>query len=116
MSGTREQQAGAARAHRVGYTVDGVAMIETDVRFADYAEHDTSTVCEELLRRITAIRASLSSRLAIFVGVDDLILEGIDAGAVGWIAGLLVAVRRATSCLRGLPAASSPTRPVAPRR
>ncbi len=44
------------------------------------------------VRRVTAIRASLSSRLAIFVGVDDLILEGVDAGAVGWIAGLVNAL------------------------
>jgi 4-hydroxy-tetrahydrodipicolinate synthase len=40
------------------------------------------------VRRVTAIRALAASRLEILVGVDDLILEGIDAGAVGWIAGL----------------------------
>ena len=44
------------------------------------------------VRRIAAIRALLSSRLAIFVGVDDLIVEGIAAGAVGWIAGLVNAL------------------------
>jgi 4-hydroxy-tetrahydrodipicolinate synthase len=37
---------------------------------------------------VTALRALLADRLAIFVGVDDLILEGIQAGATGWIAGL----------------------------
>ena len=57
------QQAGAARAHRVGYAVDGVAMIETDVRFAGYAEHEAWTVCEELLRRITAIPGVESAAL-----------------------------------------------------
>jgi 4-hydroxy-tetrahydrodipicolinate synthase len=41
------------------------------------------------VRRITAIRGLLGDRLAIFVGVDDLIVEGIEAGAVGWIAGLV---------------------------
>jgi 4-hydroxy-tetrahydrodipicolinate synthase len=46
------------------------------------------------VRRITEIRALLNSRLAIFVGVDDLILEGIAAGAVGWIAGLVNALPR----------------------
>jgi 4-hydroxy-tetrahydrodipicolinate synthase len=40
------------------------------------------------VRRVTAIRALIKDRLAIFVGVDDAILEGIQAGAVGWIAGL----------------------------
>jgi 4-hydroxy-tetrahydrodipicolinate synthase len=40
------------------------------------------------VRRITAIRSLLGDRLALLVGVDDLILEGIQAGAEGWIAGL----------------------------
>jgi 4-hydroxy-tetrahydrodipicolinate synthase len=39
-------------------------------------------------RRITAIRSLLGDRLAVLVGVDDLILEGVQAGAEGWIAGL----------------------------
>jgi dihydrodipicolinate synthase/N-acetylneuraminate lyase len=46
------------------------------------------------VRRITAIRALMSNRLAIFVGVDDAIVEGIEAGAVGWIAGLVNAFPR----------------------
>ena len=40
------------------------------------------------VRRVTAIRALLGDRLAIFIGVDDAIVEGIAIGAVGWIAGL----------------------------
>ena len=40
------------------------------------------------VRRVTAIRALTGDRLAIFVGVDDAIVEGIEVGAVGWIAGL----------------------------
>jgi 4-hydroxy-tetrahydrodipicolinate synthase len=40
------------------------------------------------VRRVTAIRALLGSRLDVLVGVDDAIVEGIEAGAVGWIAGL----------------------------
>ena len=43
------------------------------------------------VRRITAIRALAGDRLKIFVGVDDAIVEGINAGAVGWIAGLVSA-------------------------
>jgi 4-hydroxy-tetrahydrodipicolinate synthase len=46
------------------------------------------------VRRVTGIRALLSDRLAIFVGVDDVIVEGIAAGAVGWIAGLVNALPR----------------------
>lgn len=40
-------------------------------------------------RRVTAIRALSGGRLKIFVGVDDCIVEGINAGATGWIAGLV---------------------------
>ncbi|HKX30475.1 MAG TPA: dihydrodipicolinate synthase family protein [Blastocatellia bacterium] len=39
-------------------------------------------------RRVTAIRAILGDRLAVLVGVDDAIVEGVAVGAVGWIAGL----------------------------
>ena len=46
------------------------------------------------VRRITAIRALLKDRLAIFVGMDDLMVEGVAAGAVGWIAGLVNALPR----------------------
>jgi 4-hydroxy-tetrahydrodipicolinate synthase len=41
------------------------------------------------VRRITAIRHLVGDRLAIFVGVDDIIVEALAAGAVGWIAGLV---------------------------
>ena len=46
------------------------------------------------VRRITGIRELISDRLRIFVGVDDAIVEGISAGAVGWIAGLVNAFPR----------------------
>lgn len=46
------------------------------------------------VRRVTAIRALLADRLSIFVGVDDAIVEGIAAGAVGWVAGLVNALPR----------------------
>ncbi len=44
------------------------------------------------VRRVTAIRALLGDRLAIFVGLDDAIVEGIAAGAIGWVAGLVNAL------------------------
>ncbi|MCB9881727.1 MAG: dihydrodipicolinate synthase family protein [Planctomycetes bacterium] len=46
------------------------------------------------LRRITAIRALCGERLALFAGLDDMIVEGVAAGAVGWIAGLVNAMPR----------------------
>jgi len=41
------------------------------------------------VRRITAIRHLLGDRLELLVGMDDAIVEGIAAGATGWIAGLV---------------------------
>ena len=40
------------------------------------------------IRRVTALTALAGDKLSVLVGVDDLIVEGIAAGAVGWIAGL----------------------------
>jgi 4-hydroxy-tetrahydrodipicolinate synthase len=40
------------------------------------------------VRRVTALVALAGERLKVLVGVDDLIVEGIAAGATGWIAGL----------------------------
>lgn len=44
------------------------------------------------VRRITAVRALLGERLALFVGLDDALLEGVAAGATGWVAGLVNAL------------------------
>ena len=44
------------------------------------------------IRRITLIGEELGDRLRIFVGMDDVIVEGVAAGAVGWIAGLVNAL------------------------
>jgi len=44
------------------------------------------------IRRIAAIRHRVGERLHILVGVDDLIVEGIAAGACGWVAGLVNAM------------------------
>jgi 1-pyrroline-4-hydroxy-2-carboxylate deaminase len=54
-------------------------------------EHPTLVAVKESstdVRRITGIRALLGGRLAISVGVDDELLEGVDAGASSWVAGL----------------------------
>lgn len=61
------------------------------------AEHPNLAAVKESsadLRRVTALRALLGRRLQITVGVDDLIVEGVAAGAVGWIAGLVNAFPR----------------------
>jgi 1-pyrroline-4-hydroxy-2-carboxylate deaminase len=67
----------------------------TDVRPEQLLElatgHPTLVAVKESstdVRRITAIRALMGERLAVSVGVDDEVLEGIDAGATSWVAGL----------------------------
>lgn len=39
------------------------------------------------IRRLAAIRALAGDRIELLVGIDDAIVEGIAAGATGWIAG-----------------------------
>ena len=59
------------------------------------SEHENLHAVKESsgdIRRITAIRALMGDRLAIFAGIDDLIVEAIAAGATGWIAGLVNAL------------------------
>ena len=61
------------------------------------AEHENFEAVKESstdVRRITWIRELIDERLAIFVGVDDVIVEGVLMGAVGWIAGLVNALPR----------------------
>lgn len=61
------------------------------------AEHANFVAVKESsadVRRIAAIRATMGARLHILMGVDDLIVEGVAAGATGWIAGLVNAFPR----------------------
>ena len=44
------------------------------------------------VRRIAGIRELIGDRLALCIGVDDAIVEGIAMGAIGWIAGLVNAL------------------------
>ncbi len=65
-------------------------------------EHATLVAVKESstdVRRVTAIRALVGDRLEILVGVDDGIVEGVQAGAIGWIAGLVNAFPRESVAL-----------------
>jgi 4-hydroxy-tetrahydrodipicolinate synthase len=56
------------------------------------AEHQNLQAVKESsadVRRVAAIREVLGDRLTLFVGVDDLLVEGVNAGAQGWVAGLV---------------------------
>lgn len=61
---------------------------------SDFANLEAVKESSTDVRRVTAIQVQTGERLAIFVGVDDAIVEGIQAGAVGWIAGLVNALPR----------------------
>lgn len=43
-------------------------------------------------RRVTGIKALLGDRLDVLVGMDDMVCEGVAAGAIGWVAGLVNAL------------------------
>jgi 1-pyrroline-4-hydroxy-2-carboxylate deaminase len=61
------------------------------------AEHGNLVAVKESsadVRRIAAIKSLLGTRLHILVGVDDMIVEGVAAGATGWVAGLVNAYPR----------------------
>jgi len=76
-------------AYGVDYLPEQIAELAAEhANFAAVKESSTDT------RRVTAIRALLGDRLAVCVGVDDAIVEGIAAGAVGWVAGLVNALPR----------------------
>ena len=58
-------------------------------------EHENLAAVKESstdVRRITRIKELTGDRLEVSVGVDDAIVEGIAAGAVGWVAGLVNAL------------------------
>ena len=66
------------------------------------AEHENFAAVKESstdVRRVTWIRALVGDRLDISIGVDDAIVEGIAAGAVGWVAGLVNALPRESVAL-----------------
>jgi 4-hydroxy-tetrahydrodipicolinate synthase len=44
------------------------------------------------VRRVTALRAELGDRLALFAGLDDMVVECALMGAEGWVAGLVNAL------------------------
>jgi 4-hydroxy-tetrahydrodipicolinate synthase len=54
------------------------------------AEHKNLQAVKESsgdARRVTAVKALCGDRIAVFAGLDDMILEAIAVGATGWIAG-----------------------------
>jgi 4-hydroxy-tetrahydrodipicolinate synthase len=64
----------------------------TPPMFADLADEPTLVAIKESSenpRRITDLKNACGDRYLLFCGVDDLILESVMLGAVGWVAGLV---------------------------
>jgi 4-hydroxy-tetrahydrodipicolinate synthase len=78
----------------VAYAVD-----ITPQMFAELADEPNFVAMKESsgdVRRISDIINLVGDRYAIFTGVDDLALESLMLGAIGWVAGLVCAFPRET--------------------
>jgi 4-hydroxy-tetrahydrodipicolinate synthase len=69
------------------------AALASNPKFVAIKESSANT------RRVPEIRRRTGERYAIFCGVDDLAFECFSLGAVGWVAGLVVAFPRETVAL-----------------
>ncbi len=72
-------------AYRVDVTNDMLLELSEDKRFVAVKESSDD------LRRTTSAVTLLKGKMAVFTGVDNLAFEALAVGAVGWIAGLVVA-------------------------
>lgn len=77
-------------AYRVDVTTDLLEELADDKRFVAVKESSDD------IRRTTEILSRLGERYAVLTGVDNLAYEALGAGAVGWVAGLVVAFPKET--------------------
>ena len=71
-------------AYKTDFVPEQIAELARDYESLEAVKESTTDV-----RRVMAIRALVGARLKVLMGVDDAIVEGLRAGAVGWIAGLV---------------------------
>ncbi|MES2016210.1 MAG: dihydrodipicolinate synthase family protein [Pseudomonadota bacterium] len=72
-------------AYRVDVTTDMLEELADDARFVAVKESSDD------IRRSTEIINRLGTRYDLFTGVDNLAFEALAVGAVGWVAGLVLA-------------------------
>ncbi|WP_048645370.1 dihydrodipicolinate synthase family protein [Nitratireductor soli] len=77
-------------AYRVDVTIDIMEKLAGDKRFVAVKESSDD------IRRTTELLSHFGDRFDVFTGVDNLALEALAMGAVGWVAGLVVAFPRET--------------------
>jgi 4-hydroxy-tetrahydrodipicolinate synthase len=74
----------------------------TPAQFAELADIPNLVAIKESsenCRRITDLKNIVGDRYLLFCGVDDLVLESVLLGAVGWVSGLVNAFPRETRLL-----------------
>jgi 4-hydroxy-tetrahydrodipicolinate synthase len=81
----------------VSYGID--ITPEMFARLADESRFVAIKESSDDVRRITDIMNLVGDRYGIFTGVDDIALESLVLGAVGWVAGLVCAFPRETVAL-----------------
>ncbi|WP_428032924.1 dihydrodipicolinate synthase family protein [Ancylobacter sp.] len=72
-------------AYRVDVTIEIMAELAKDSRFVAVKESSDD------IRRTVELQNAFGDRYDIFTGVDNLAFEALALGAVGWVAGLVVA-------------------------
>lgn len=77
-------------AYRVDVTVEMLEELADDARFVAVKESSDD------IRRSTDIINRLGTRYDLFTGVDNLAFEALAVGAVGWVAGLVLAFPKET--------------------
>lgn len=77
-------------AYRVDVTVDVMAELADEPLFVAVKESSDD------IRRSTEILNAFGDRFDLFTGVDNLAFEALAVGAVGWVAGLVVAFPKET--------------------
>ncbi|MEQ8295208.1 MAG: dihydrodipicolinate synthase family protein [Nitratireductor sp.] len=75
-------------AYRVDVTVPVMQELAEDERFVAVKESSDD------IRRSTEIINAFGNRFDLFTGVDNLVFEALAVGAVGWVAGIVVAFPR----------------------
>jgi 1-pyrroline-4-hydroxy-2-carboxylate deaminase len=71
-------------AYKTDFTPDLIAELATEHRNLQAVKESSTDA-----RRISGIRAVIGNKLALGVGVDDCLVEGVAMGAQFWIAGLV---------------------------
>ena len=77
----------------------------TPAMFADLADEPRFVAIKESsenVRRVTDLKNVCGERYILFSGVDDLVLESVHLGSVGWVAGLVNAFPKETLLLWNL--------------